>query len=106
MPATERRPGVKQCDGYHFPRAGGGHRFFLKGEEMAHRYKLRKRNEELIRQVKLALELERDDHREAWGDASERWQEGDRGVAVDEWIATFDDLINALNEFEEQPEGL
>lgn len=50
----------------------------------------------------LLLKDEIEDHRNEHGGMSERWQEGDKGAAVDEWIDVMDEIADVLESASDQ----
>jgi hypothetical protein len=51
-----------------------------------------------------ALRQEADDQRTLWDERSERWQEGDAGLAADNWIEEIEALADSLEDAPQQPE--
>lgn len=80
---------------------------------MAHRYKLSKETlrlleaaKEAVEAARVALEEERDEHRDAWDNATERYQEGERGEAANEWVDKIDEFTGECETFESLFEDL
>lgn len=72
---------------------------------MGHKFELTRELCERIAQLATDLRVEVDEHREAYGEASERWQEGDRGVATDGWLDELDGLVDQLDGVEDHPDA-
>lgn len=74
---------------------------------MAHRYKLGKETlrlleaaREAVEAARVAVEEERDEHRDVWENATERYQESERGEAANEWIDALDEFTGECETFE------
>jgi hypothetical protein len=59
------------------------------------------------RVVELATDLraELEANREAYDEMSERWRDGDKGIAVDGWLDTLDGLADDLEAMESEPDA-
>lgn len=85
---------------------------------MSHQYKLSKElrarldalREELqgievtVESLAEATRQENEDHSEALAEASEKYREGERGLAVGEWIQSFDVLADAFDDLSSELE--
>lgn len=67
-------------------------------------WKLSAETRKLLTDAHSALAAELDELRGDWSSKSERWQEGDRGTAVDAWLDELAQLADALDSYEDQPE--
>jgi hypothetical protein len=48
------------------------------------------------------LTNEMQEHRDAWEERSEKWQESDTGIATDGWIDSFETLLDELDGYDEK----
>jgi L-lactate utilization protein LutB len=86
---------------------------------MAHKFELSSETQVKVKEVQAALEdlketleEETQQHRDAYGERSEKWQEGDKGQATETWIEALDELVEGveslaenLENYEPEPEG-
>jgi predicted transcriptional regulator len=49
------------------------------------------------------LRMEAQEHRDAWDEKSEKWQEGEKGTVTDGWIEELDELADALENVSDEP---
>lgn len=68
-----------------------------------HRYQLSNETQQSLkdaeaaaRAAQTALENETQTHRDEWSARSEKWQDGEKGQAADNWFESLDEIIEAL----------
>jgi hypothetical protein len=71
---------------------------------MSHKFQISDKTADLLLFAKEALADEMQDHRDAFDEASDRWKEGDKGVAVDGWIDELQNLVDGLDTYENEPD--
>lgn len=71
---------------------------------MAHQFKIGDKTVQLLSDAREALEIEMQEHRDAFDERSERWQGSDVGSEVDGWIENVGEVIDALNGYPEEPD--
>jgi L-lactate utilization protein LutB len=86
---------------------------------VAHKFELSSETQVKLKEVQAALEdlketleEETQQHRDAYGERSEKWQEGEKGQATETWIENLDELVenveslvDELENYEPEPEG-
>lgn len=51
-----------------------------------------------IRAAATRLEERVQDMQSDWDDSTERWQDSDRGIAVQDWLTTMEDSLRAISD--------
>lgn len=68
-----------------------------------HTFKLSKELAERIATLASDLRMEAQEHRDAWEEKSEKWQEGEKGSLTDGWIEELEELADNLENADEEP---
>lgn len=71
---------------------------------MAHKFALSADTKAALSAAHDALDAEMQEHRDAWDERSEAWQEGETGDAASTWIETLGELAEALDSYDDKPE--
>lgn len=70
---------------------------------MSHKFELSPETLKALYALRDALDDETREHRDVWDGRSERWQESDKGEAVDTWIEILSELLDTLDAVDERP---
>jgi hypothetical protein len=67
---------------------------------MAHKFELSRELRDRVAELTTDLRAELEVNREAYDEMSERWRDGDKGIAVDGWLDDLEGLVDDLEAME------
>lgn len=74
-------------------------------DTVSHKFVISPATKKLMNGLFEALSDELQEHRDAWDERSEKWQDSDAGTNAEAWMEQFDHLLDELDNVADAPES-